>query len=461
MNIARWQTMARVAFSRRMLAALLMGFSSGLPLLLLLTLLQAWLTVRGMSLQLIGLFTLLGLPYIFEFLWAPLFDRYRVHFLGRRRGWLLTLQILLALSIAAIGVVGVPNAHLLVTGNPARIIGAHPFAPPIALLPNLIAQYIDALGSLLPGLLAVAAVALLMTFFSASQDIVINAYRRESLADGNEQSLGASLYVWGYRAAKLFAGGVGLILAGHMPFRDVFFIMAAAMGVGIVTTFIAREPQESGTAPQTLADAVIDPFIEFFRVHRRALAILAFILLYKLGDALAQSLITTFYIKTGFSTETIGAVAKLIGSWALMGGVLTGGILILRLGIIRSLLIFGILQGISNLSFAWLVHTGPAAGWLAVVVSLEYFTDGMGTAALLGYMAIVTDRRYTATQFALLSSLASVPRVVISSFTGFMAAALGWPLFFGMCALAAIPGLTLIPFLGKPDSTSSGKEQRA
>ena len=441
--------MARVIFSRRMLVALLMGFSSGLPLLLLLTLLQAWLTVRGMSLQVIGLFTLLGLPYIFEFIWAPLFDRYRVHFLGRRRGWLLTLQLLLALSIAAIGLVGVPDAHLLVTGNPARIIGAHPFAPPLALLPELIAEHIDALGSLLPGLLAVAAVALLMTFFSASQDIVINAYRRESLADGNEQSLGASLYVWGYRAAKLFAGGVGLILAGHMPFRDVFFIMAAAMGIGVITTFIAREPRETGITPQTLADAVINPFIEFFHAHRRALVILAFILLYKLGDALAQSLITTFYLKVGFSVETIGTVAKLIGSWALMGGVLTGGVLILRLGIIRALLIFGILQGVSTLSFAWLVHTGPAAGWLAAVVSLEYFTDGMGTSALLGYMATVTDRRYTATQFALLSSLASVPRVVISSFTGFMAAALGWPLFFVACALAAIPGLALIPFLDR------------
>lgn len=451
--------MVRVIFSRRMLTALLMGFSSGLPLLLPLTLLQAWLTERGVSIKVIGLFALVGLPYIFKFVWAPLFDRYRVHFLGRRRGWLLTLQILLALAIAAVGLVGVPDAHLLITDNPARIIGAHPFAPPLALLPDLVAHHIAALGNLLPGLLAVAAAALLMAFFSASQDTVIDAYRRESLSDGDEQSLGASLYVWGYRAATLFAGGVGLILAAHMPFRDVFFIMAAAMGVGIVTTFIAREPRETGTAPQTLAHAVVDPLVEFFRLHQRALVILAFILLYKLGDALATSLITTFYLKLGFSTETIGAIAKLFGAWALMGGVLTGGILILRLGIYRALLIFGILQGASTLSFAWLVHTGPAAGWLAAVVSLQNFADGMGTAALLGYMATVTDRRYSATQFALLSSLASVPRVVLSSFTGFMAAALGWPLFFVICAVAAIPGLALIPFLEKPNASDPGTER--
>ncbi len=442
--------MARVIFSRRMLVALLMGFSSGLPLLIPLTLLQAWLTERGISVKVIGLFALVGLPYTFKFLWSPLFDRYRLPFLGRRRGWLLALQIVLALSIAAIGLVGVPDAHLLITADPARVIGAHPFMPPLGQLPDLIATYIGALGDLMPGLIAVALAALFMSFISASQDTVIDAYRRESLADGNEQSLGASLYVWGYRAATLFAAGGGLIFASHMPFRDVFFIMAAAIAVGVGATFIGREPVETGAAPQTIVQAIVEPFVAFFHAHRRALIILAFILLYKLGDALATSLITTFYLKVGFSTEAIGAIAKIFGSWALIGGVLTGGILILRLGIIRSLMAFGILQAVSTVSFAWLVHTGPVGGWLAAVVSLEKFTDGMGTAALLGYMAIVTDRRYTATQFALLSSLASVPRVIISSFSGYMVHGLGWEMFFVVCGLVAIPGLTLIPFLGKP-----------
>ncbi len=459
MNIANRHAIVRVIFSRRMLVAGLMGFASGLPLLLPLTLLQAWFTERGISIEVIGLFALVGLPYTFKFVWAPLFDRYRLGFLGRRRSWLLALQILLALAIAAMGLIGVPDAHLLTASNPARVLGAHPFALPLARLPDLLATYFNTLGSLLPGLIAIAIAALLMTFFSASQDSVIDAYRRESLADDNEQSLGASLYVWGYRIATLFAGGAGLILAAHMPFRDVFFIMAAAMIVGIVTTFIAREPQETGIAPQTLVHAVIDPLIAFFRGHRRALVILAFILLYKLGDALAASLITAFYLKLGFSTETIGAVAKLFGFWAVIGGVLTGGILILRLGIFRALLIFGILQGVATLSFAWLVHTGPMAGWLAAVVSLEKFTDGMGTSALVGYMAIVTDRRYTVTQFALLSSLASVPRVILSAFTGFMAAALGWPLFFAVCALAAIPGLALIPFLDRSKTPAADTER--
>ena len=444
--------MARVIFSRRMLVALLMGFSSGLPLLLPLTLLQAWLTERGISVKVIGLFALVGLPYTFKFLWSPLFDRFRLPFLGRRRGWLLALQVVLALSIAVIGLVGVPDAHLLITADPARVIGAHPFVPPLGNLPDLMATYIGALGDLMPGLIAVALAALFMSFVSASQDTLIDAYRRESLADDNEQSLGASLYVWGYRAAMLFAGGFGLIFASHMPFRNVFFIMAAAIAVGVAATFIAREPPESGAAPQTIVQAVVEPFLAFFRTHRKALLILAFILLYKLGEAMATNLTTTYYLKIGFSTETIGAVAKLFGFWALMAGVFAGGALVLRLGLIRGLFVFGIMQMIASASYAVLSQTGPQIGWLTAVITLENFSAGLGTAALLGYMATVTDRRYTATQFALLSSLASVPRVIMSSFTGFMAAALGWPLFFIVCGLIAIPGLVLIPFLGKPPS---------
>jgi len=456
-NIERWRGMARVIFSRRMLAALLMGFSSGLPLLLPLTLVQAWMTERGVSIKVIGLFALVGLPYTFKFLWSPLFDRYRMGFLGRRRGWLFTLQVILALSIAAIGLVGVPDAHLLVTADPSRVITARPFMPPLAMLPSLLVTWIDALGSLMPGLVAIAATTLVMSFFSASQDTMIDAYRRESLAD-DEQSLGASLYVWGYRAAMLFAGGGGLIFASHMPFRDVFYIMAAAMSVGIVTTLIAREPMETRGAPQRITQAVIEPFVAFFRAHRQALLILAFILLYKLGEAMATNLTTAYYLTLGFSTETIGTVAKLFGFWALMGGVFAGGALILRLGLIRGLFVFGVMQMIASASYAVLSQTGPQISWLTAVITLENFSAGLGTAALLGYMATLTDRRYTATQFALLSSLASVPRVILSSFTGFMAAALGWPLFFIVCGLIAIPGLSLIPFLDKPDaSTGTGQ----
>ena len=455
MNRADALAMARVILSRRMLVALLMGFSSGLPLLLTLTLVPAWMTERGISVEVIGLFALVGLPYTFKFLWSPLFDRFRVPLLGRRRGWLLVLQIILALAIIGLGLTGVPNANLLATADPARVIGASPFAPPLQLLPHLIDTYTGALGDVMPGLVAVAIASLLVAFFSASQDTLIDAYRRESLRNDDEQSLGASLYVWGYRVAMLFAGGGGLIFASHMPFRDVFLIMAGAMGVGIITTFIAREPEESGTPPQTIAEAVIEPFLAFFREHRRAVVILAFILLYKLGEAMATNLTTTYYIKLGFSTETIGAVAKLFGFWALMGGVLAGGALILKLGMRRGLFAFGIMQVVASASYAVLTQTGPLIGWLSAVITLENFSAGLGTAALVGFMATVTDRRFTATQYALLSSLASVSRVILSSFTGFMAASLGWELFFIVCGLAGIPGLILIPFLGNT-STEAG-----
>lgn len=446
---------ARLLTTRRMLVALLMGFSSGLPAVVIGTsaLFEAWLTLRGVSIKSIALFAFVGLPYVFKFVWAPLFDRYRLPFLGRRRGWLFTLQIITGAAIACLGIVGVPAASA---------------------------------GS--PGLAVIASISLGVAFFSASQDTMIAAYRRESLYDDREQSLGASLYVWGYRLAMLFAGGIGLILAFHIPFRDVYYVMATCMGVGIIATLIAREPPETGTPPHSLAAAVIEPFVaffkanhsgitivrsamrnrwrhiilgtgNFFRAYWPALVLLAFVLLYKLGDALALSLVTPFFLKTGFTTQEIGVVFKLFGFWATMGGVFLGGILILRIGMIRGLLIFGILQGASSALFAVLTRTGPDPTWLATVISLQQFADGMGTGALVGFMATLTDRRFTATQFALLTALTAVPRVVISSFTGYMADSLGWPLFFIVCALAAIPGLALIPFLHRGKPGEAGTQQ--
>lgn len=481
---------ARVLASRRMLVALLMGFSSGLPLYLLGALLLAWLTLRGTSIEVIGLFALVGLPYAFKFVWSPLLDRYRIPILGRRRGWLLVLQIVLAIGIAALGFVGVPDVNALITANPARILITHPFAPPLAAIPRLAATYVGTVSSLLPGLFAVALTALIVAFFSASQDIMIDAYRRESLGDDREQSLGASLYVWGYRLAMLFATGVGLILAFHIAFREVFYIMAACMGVGMIATLIAREPRQAGAPPKNLIRAVIDPFIaffnahgvhataatgrhslrisrplsaagHFFRIYWPALAILAFILLYKLGDVLALSLATPFYLRMGFTTEEIGVVTKLFGFWATMGGILLGGVLILRIGMLRGLLIFGILQGASSALFAVLTQTGPDTTWLTVVIALQHFADGMGTAALVGFMATLTDRRFTATQFALLTALFAVPRVFLSSITGYMVDSLGWALFFIVCALAAIPGLLLIPALPRSNSKWSEGRQEA
>ncbi len=466
---------ARLLATRRMLVAFLMGFSSGLPLYVFGILLLAWLTQRGVSIAVIGLFALVGIPYTFKFVWSPLFDRYRIPFLGRRRGWLIIVQIITAVAIAGLGLVGVPDATGLATSNPARVLATHPFAPAIGAIPSLAANYLDTVSSLMPGLFAIALTALAVAFFSASQDILIGAYRRESLGDDREQSLGASLYVWGYRLAMLFAGGIGLILAFHLPWPEVFYIMAACMGVGLIATLIAREPPEVGAPPGSLKNAVVKPFVEFFKTYSRklvpasapsryeltaagasatflrrywpALALLAFVLLYKLGDALALSLATPFYLKMGFNTQEIGVVTKLFGFWATMGGIAAGGLLILRIGMIRGLLVFGILQGASSALFAILTRTGPDTTWLATVIALQHFADGMGTAALVGFMATLTDRRFTATQFALLTALASVPRVIFSSFSGYMVHSLGWATFFIVCALLAIPGLLLIAAL--------------
>ncbi len=395
------QEIAREIFSGRMLVALLMGFSSGLPLLLTGSLLQAWMQRVGVDLGTIGLFALVGLPYTLKFLWAPLVDRYMPLPLGRRRGWLLIFQLALTGAIASLGF-------------------THPSAAP----------------------LVVAAVALLVTFFSASQDIVIDAYRRESLSD-DEQGLGAALYVNGYRLGMLVAASGGLILADHITFEAVYLIMACTMAVGVVTTLLAPEPPAAEGTPKTLKEAVIEPFVEYF-TRRDAVLILIFILLYKLGDAMATQMTTPFYLQTGFTMTEVGTVAKLFGFWATVGGGLLGGVLILRLGIYRSLWGFGILQALSTACFAALVYTGPDVTALAGVIGFENLASGMGTAAFVAFMASLADRKFTATQYALLSSLIGVPRTLFAAPTGFMAEALGWFNFFILCSLIAIPGLLML-----------------
>lgn len=436
--------------SRRMLVAGLMGFSSGLPFVLTGTLLQAWLTERGTSIQIIGLFALVGLPYTFKFVWAPIFDRYHMRFLGRRRGWLLSIQVVLTAAIILTGFIGVPDANRVFSLNPSIALGNAPGEYAVlSSLPVIMSGYITSLGELLPRLMLIGIAAVLVAFFSASQDTLIDAYRRESLYD-KEQGLGASVYIWGYRLAMLFTGGGGLILASHMPFQDVFYIMAVAMLIGIASSLIAREPATTAFAPTSLMEAIVSPLAEFFQTRHRPALILCFILLYKLGDSMAASLSTAYFLRLGYTTEMLGVIAKLFGFWAIIAGAIVGGLLILRLGIMRALFCFGILQGASTAAFSWLYYTGPSAHWLALVISLENFAGGMGTAAFVGYMALLTNRRFTATQYALLSSLMGVPRVIISSFTGFIQAAIGWPMFFFLCAIVAIPGLLCIRFLKNP-----------
>lgn len=395
---------ARAALSWRMLVAAFMGFASGLPLLLTGSVLQAWMKDEGVDLGTIGLFALVGLPYTLKFLWAPLMDRFTPNGLGRRRGWLLIFQLFLIGSLLVLSL-----------SNPA----------------------ID------PWWLAVAA--LLVTFFSASQDIVIDAYRREALAD-DEQGLGASLYVNGYRVGMLLASGGGLILADHMDFGQVYQLMAAFMLIGVVTTLFAPEPPTVEGMPSTLREAVVQPFVEYF-CRRDAVVILAFILLYKIGDTMASHMTTPFYLDMGFSKTEIGTVVKLFGFWATILGGLIGGVLIMRLGIFRALWIFGILQGVSTAGFAVLAQLGASLTGLAAVITFENLSGGMGTAAYIAYMASLTNKKFTATQYALLSSLMGVPRVIAAAPTGYLADAFGWSAFFIACSLVALPGLLLLRWL--------------
>lgn len=391
----------RSIFSWHMLVAFAMGFACGMPLLLTGSLLQAWMTKEGIDLAVIGLFALVGLPYTLKFLWAPLLDRYTLPWLGRRRGWLLSAQLALMAAIAWLG-----------------------FSNPLA---N-------------PWL--VAFIAFLVTFFSASQDIVVDAYRREDLKE-EELGLGSSLYVNGYRVGMLLAGSGGLILADFFSFRFVYLLLAATMLVGVLTTLLAREPEVAAGTPRTLREAVIEPFIDYFS-RPGALLILLFVLFYKVGDSMATAMTTPFYLHIGFSMTEIGEIAKLFGFWATVGGGLLGGVLILRLGIYRSLWVFGILQAISTACFALLLWSGSQVMWLAGVIAFENLSGGMGTAAYVAFMASLTNKRFTATQYALLSSLMGVPRVLASAPTGLMVEQMGWGLFFIACSLIALPGLWLL-----------------
>ncbi len=384
-----------------MIVALIMGFACGLPLLLTITVLQAWMTQEGVDLTVIGVMNLVGIPYILKFLWAPFFDRFTISYFGRRRGWLLMAQIGLICAITGLSM-----------ADPGKS----------------------------PWMLAFAA--FLVTFFSASQDIVVDAYRREDLAD-EELGLGSSLYVNGYRVGMLLASGGGLIMADIIPFSMVYMIMAACMIPAVITTLLTPEPDVPMGTPQTMREAVVNPLVEYFS-RSEAVWILAFIVLYKIGDSMASAISTPFYLDIGFSNTEIGAVVKIFGFWATIAGSLVGGVLMLRLGINRSLWVFGFFQALSTAFFAVLARIGYNIMALSGVIAFENFSGGMGTAAYVAFMASITNKKFTATQYALLSSLMGVPRVLASSSTGFLAKYMGWEGFFILCTLIAIPGMLLL-----------------
>jgi PAT family beta-lactamase induction signal transducer AmpG len=384
-----------------MLVAFVMGFSAGLPLLLTLGILQAWMMEAGIDLTWIGMITLVQIPYTWKFLWAPFLDRFTPSFLGRRRGWLFTAQIALMASIAGLG-------------------------------------YSDPVKN--PWMMILAAV--LVAFFSATQDIVIDAYRREDLPD-EELGLGSSMYIYGYRLGMLLASGGGMVLADHLSFPRVYLIMSLCLLPGVVTTLLAPEPRVDVELPGSMKEAMVNPLIDYFK-RSGALWILVFILLYKIGDTMASAITTPFYLEIGFSKTEIGAVVKLFGTAATMTGALCGGLLLLKLGINRGLWIFGILQALSTACFAILARIGYNISMLAGVIAFENLSSGMGTAAFVAFMASITNKKFTATQYALLTSFMGLPRALASSVTGLMAKNIGWEGFFIGCTLIAIPGILLL-----------------
>jgi MFS transporter, PAT family, beta-lactamase induction signal transducer AmpG len=394
-----------ILFNRKMLACIFLGFTSGMPLYVLISLVPAWLRSNDVNLATIGLFALIGLPYTWKFVWSPLMDRYKLPFLGRRRGWALLTQLVLLLAIGVLGQFD-PSTSLQV----------------------------------------IVAVVFVVALFGASQDIVIDAYRRELLAD-DELGTGTSIFVNAYRLSGLVPGSLALILADHQPWTVVFWVTGAFMLVGIVTTLMIREVSDDALAPHTLREAVVDPFVEFFSRDggiKAGLAILAFLFLYKLGDNMATALATPFYIDMGYSLSEIGSVAKVAGLWASIAGGVLGGIIMLKVSINRALWLFGFVQVFTILPYIWLSQAGHSLPGLFVVVSGEYLGVGLGTIALTAFMARETSRAFTATQFALFSSFIAVPRTVANASTGFIVEAVGWTQFFVICTIVAIPGMLLL-----------------
>ena len=393
--------MIRSIFSGKMLALLALGFSSGLPLLLIGQTLKLWMAELGIDLTIIGFFTLVGLPYALKFLWSPIMDRFVPPFLGRRRGWILIFQLALVLAISG-----------LALGDPLR-------AP-----------------------WTVAFLAFVVAFFSASQDIAIDAYRRDLLPDA-ELGLGSGVAVAGYRVGMFVTGGLAIILADHIPWKAVYFAMAGTMGICVLATLLAPNPENEAIPPKSLREAVVEPFSDYFK-RRSAILILAFILLYKIGDSMASDMLYPFYYAIGFTKSQIGTVAKSLGIGATIAGGLAGGVIMLRLGINRSLWIFGVLQAVSTLFFSLLAQIGSNILALSGVIFFEAFTSGMGTSAFVAFMASLCNRKFTATQYALLTSFMGIPRVFMGATTGYLAKHLGWESFFVLCTLLAVPGMLLL-----------------
>ena len=398
------RTFKEAILNRRMLICVFTGFTSGLPLYILIQLVPAWLRVEGVGLKEIGFFALVQFPYTWKFLWSPFMDRFTLPFLAHRRGWMLVTQIALLVSIATLGMVE-PSLSIWV----------------------------------------IAYLSAALAFFSASQDIVLDAYRRELLPDV-ELGLGNSIHVQGYRLAGLIPGSLALILADYISWQSVFVVVALFMLVGIGMTLVIREAITNPSPPRTMREAIVEPFNEFIgrKGIKSAALVLAFLFLYKLGDNLATALQTPFYIDVGFSLTQIGAIAKFASLVAVIVGGVVGGLVMVKLSINRALWIFGFVQIFSILGFALLSEVGANPWVLGIAVSLEYLGVGLGAAAITAFIAKNTNPIFAATQIALFTALASVPRTMANAVTGVIVEQIGWTPFFFLCTACAIPGMLLL-----------------
>lgn len=393
----------RIFTQRNAAVLLLLGFASGLPLALTAGTLQAWMTVENVDLKTIGFFSLVGQAYVFKFLWSPVMDRFTPPFLGRRRGWLIVTQLALIAGIVAMGFM-----------QPGR------------------------------DLTLLAALAVLVAFCSASQDIVFDAWKTDVLPP-EERGSGAAITVLGYRLAMLVSGGLALWLADrYLGWQATYWLMALLMIPALIATLMAKEPDTRATTPHSLREAVSLPLRDFFQ-RNNAWLLITLIVLYKLGDAFAASLTTTFLIRgLGFNAGDVGLVNKTLGLLATIIGALYGGALMQRLSLFRALLIFGILQAVSNFAY-WLLAVTPHHLWsMASAVFVENLCGGMGTAAFVALLMTLCNKSFSATQFALLSALSAVGRVYVGPAAGWLVELWGWPTFYAFTVVAALPGLLLL-----------------
>ena len=412
-------TFKQAIFNRRMLICIFTGFSSGLPLFILYQLVPGWLRSEGVSLAEIGLFSLIGIPYVWKFIWSPLMDRYSLPVLGRRRSWMLLTQVLLLFSIAGFG-----------------------FVDPVM------------------NIWSVAYLAAAVAFFSASQDLVLDAYRRELLPE-HELGLGNSIHVQAYRLSGLVPGSLAFILADHISWQAVFTIVAAFMLIGIFLSLSIKELKNAPNAPKTLQDAIVLPFKDFIsrKGTKSALQILAFLFLYKLGDSMATALQTPFFIDLGFTKTEIGVVAKTASLIAMTIGLAVGGIVMIKLSINRALWLFGFVQIVSILGFAALAEIGHNTYALAMAMGFEYLGVGLGTAAFTAFIARTTNPAFAATQFALFTALTALPRTFANATTGVIIEQIGWTNFYFLCTALAIPGMLMLLKVAPWQEPSQQKQQ--